>query len=38
MHFLNILIRGHECLVYDLGEDLWLCMMIIQVIWFESLI
>ena len=25
--------RGHECLVYDLGEDLWLCMMIIQRGW-----
>ena len=28
---LSFFFRGHECLVYDLGEDLWLCMMIIQV-------
>ena len=27
------MLRGHECLVYDLEEDLWLCMMIIQRGW-----
>ena len=32
-NFNEILFRGHECLVYDLGEDLWLCMMIIQRGW-----
>lgn len=30
---MTIFFRGHECLVYDLGEDLWLCMMIIQRGW-----